>query len=132
MKTDYSLIGKRVPRVDSLTRVTGEVLFSGDLHFPRMLCAKVKRSPLAHARILNVDTSRAEKLKGVKAVVTARDTAGNVLTVAHTLAIADDEAPVISAWALAQDSGAPAPGQTLRVQANASDNDPSKKTVDGN
>ena len=76
MEKDYSIIGKRVPRVDSLSRVTGEVLFSADLHFPRMLVAKVKRSPLAHARILHVDTSKAEKLKGVKAVVTARDTAG--------------------------------------------------------
>ena len=75
MEKDYSIIGKRVPRVDSLSRVTGEVLFSADLQFPRMLVAKVKRSPLAHARILHVDTSKAEKLKGVKAVVTARDTA---------------------------------------------------------
>jgi 4-hydroxybenzoyl-CoA reductase subunit alpha len=41
-----------------------------------MLVGKIKRSPLAHARILNVDTSKAEQLKGVKAVVTGQDTAG--------------------------------------------------------
>lgn len=76
MAETFSLIGKRVPRVDSLCRVTGEVKFSGDLKFPRMLVGKIKRSPLAHARILHVDTSKAEKLGGVKAVVTGQDTAG--------------------------------------------------------
>jgi 4-hydroxybenzoyl-CoA reductase subunit alpha len=76
MEKDYSLIGKRIPRVDSLSKVTGEVPFSGDLKFPRMLVGKVKRSPLAHALIRHVDTSRAERLKGVKAVVTGKDTAG--------------------------------------------------------
>lgn len=76
MEKKYSLIGKRVPRVDSLSKVTGEVRFSADLRLPRMLAGKIKRSPLPHARILHVDTSKAEKLKGVKAVVTGRDTAG--------------------------------------------------------
>jgi len=72
----HALIGERVPRVDSLSKVTGEVKFAGDLKFPRMLVGKVKRSPLAHARILHVDTRKAERLKGVKAVVTGNDTAG--------------------------------------------------------
>ncbi|MFH1350222.1 MAG: xanthine dehydrogenase family protein molybdopterin-binding subunit [Pseudomonadota bacterium] len=76
MEKEYSLIGKRVPRVDSLSRVTGDVCFSADMKFPKMLVGKVKRSPLAHARILNIDVSRAEKLKGVKAIVTGKDTAG--------------------------------------------------------
>ena len=73
---DYKHIGRRVPRVDSRVRATGEVKFAGDLIFPRMLVGKVLRSPYAHARILNIDTSRAERLPGVKAVVTGRDTAG--------------------------------------------------------
>jgi CO/xanthine dehydrogenase Mo-binding subunit len=76
MKKEHTLIGKRVPRVDSLSKVTGEAQFAGDLIFPRMLVGMVKRSPLAHARILHVDTTKAEKLKGVKAVVTGKDTAG--------------------------------------------------------
>lgn len=76
MKNAYTLIGKSVPRVDSFSRVTGEAPFAGDLKFPRMLVGMVKRSPLAHARILHVDTTKAEKLRGVKAVVTGRDTAG--------------------------------------------------------
>jgi CO/xanthine dehydrogenase Mo-binding subunit len=76
MKKTNTLIGERVPRVDSLSKVTGEAQFSGDLIFPRMLVGMVKRSPLAHGRILHVDTTRAERLKGVKAVVTGKDTAG--------------------------------------------------------
>ena len=76
MKADYTKIGKRIPRVDSLSKVTGEETFTSDLKLPRMLVGKVKRSPLAHAIIHNLDTSKAEKLRGVKAVVTGRDTAG--------------------------------------------------------
>jgi len=76
MKKAHTLIGERVPRIDSLSKVTGEAQFSGDLLFPRMLVGMVKRSPLAHARILHVDSTKAEKLKGVKAVVTGKDTAG--------------------------------------------------------
>ena len=74
--SDFSLIGKSVPRVDSRVRVTGDVKFAADLSFPRMLVGKVLRSPHAHARILDIDTSLAEKLPGVKAVVTGKDTPG--------------------------------------------------------
>jgi len=73
---EYKLIGKSVPRVDAKAKATGETAFSGDLIFPRMLAGKVLRSPYPHARILNVDTSRAEKLPGVKAVIAGRDTYG--------------------------------------------------------
>ena len=76
MKKAHALVGERVPRVDSLSKVTGEAQFSGDLIFPRMLVGKVKRSPVPHARILHVDTTKAEKLKGVKAIITGNDTAG--------------------------------------------------------
>ncbi|RLB34932.1 MAG: aldehyde oxidase, partial [Deltaproteobacteria bacterium] len=76
MDKEFTYIGKRVPRVDSLSRVTGEAVFAADLKLPRMLVGKVKRSHVAHARIVRVDTSKAERLRGVKAVVTGRDTAG--------------------------------------------------------
>jgi CO/xanthine dehydrogenase Mo-binding subunit len=76
MEKVHALIGERVPRVDSLSKVTGQAQFAADLKLPRMLVGKVKRSPLAHARILHVDTKKAEKLRGVKAVVTGNDTAG--------------------------------------------------------
>ncbi len=74
--SDYSLIGKRMPRVDSRSKVMGKAKFTADLKLPGMLVGKVKRSPYAHARILSIDTSKAEALPGVKAVVTGADTEG--------------------------------------------------------
>ncbi len=70
---DYSVVGKRVPRTDSVPKVKGDTKYSADLYLPGMLYAKVLRSPYAHARILNIDTSRAEKLAGVRAVITGKD-----------------------------------------------------------
>jgi CO/xanthine dehydrogenase Mo-binding subunit len=74
--SDYSLIGKRMPRVDSRSKVMGKAKFTADLKLPGMLVGKVKRSPYAHARILSIDTSKAEALPGVKAIVTGADTEG--------------------------------------------------------
>ncbi|MFH1135073.1 MAG: xanthine dehydrogenase family protein molybdopterin-binding subunit [Pseudomonadota bacterium] len=74
--SDYSLIGKRIPRVDSRAKALGEARFAADLVLPRMLVGKILRSPHPHARILNIDVSRAARLPGVKAIVTGRDTAG--------------------------------------------------------
>jgi 4-hydroxybenzoyl-CoA reductase subunit alpha len=71
---DYSVVGKRVPRTDSVPKVKGDTKYSADLYLPGMLYAKVLRSPYAHARILNIDTTRAEKLPGVRAVITGKDT----------------------------------------------------------
>ena len=67
------IIGKRVPRIDGPIKVTGEAKFTVDIQIPGMLCAKILRSPLPHARILNIDTSRAMKIPGVKAVITGQD-----------------------------------------------------------
>jgi 4-hydroxybenzoyl-CoA reductase alpha subunit len=75
-ETEFSYIGKSVPRVDASDKVTGKAIFTADLSLPRMLVGKILRSPLPHAKILNVDVSRARKLRGVHAVVTGRDTAG--------------------------------------------------------
>ena len=66
----YSVIGKPVPRVDALEKVTGEAKYAADFSFPGMLWCKILRSPHPHARILNIDTSRAESHPGVKAVCT--------------------------------------------------------------
>ena len=67
------IVGKRVPRVDAGERVTGRAIYTADLTRPGMVCGKIKRSPHAHARIVSVDTSKAEELKGVLAVITADD-----------------------------------------------------------
>ncbi|MCL5959883.1 MAG: molybdopterin-dependent oxidoreductase [Chloroflexi bacterium] len=69
----YSVIGKRMPRVDGLEKATGVAVFTDDIVLPNMLHGKILRSRYPHARILSIDTSRAEELPGVRAVVTAKD-----------------------------------------------------------
>ena len=71
---DYTVIGKSVPRIDAREKVTGEAKYCVDLSLPGMLYGKIKRSPFAFARVLNVDKSKAERLPGVKAVITGNDT----------------------------------------------------------
>ena len=73
----YAYIGKDMKRIDTSQKATGGVLFTADLSFPHMLVGKILRSPYPHARILDIDTSKAEMLSGVKAVVTAKDTCGD-------------------------------------------------------
>jgi CO/xanthine dehydrogenase Mo-binding subunit len=70
---ESSMIGKNVPRLDALEKVTGKAKYSVDLNLPGMLHAKVLRSPYPHARIIHIDTTEAEKATGVKAVITGRD-----------------------------------------------------------
>lgn len=70
---ELSVVGKSVPRVDALEKVTGKAKYSADLKLPGMLYTKVLRSPYPHARIINVNTSRAEKLAKVRAVITGKD-----------------------------------------------------------
>ncbi len=72
----YSVIGQRVHRVDGTEKVTGNAKYTFDMVLPNMLYGKILRSPHPHARIINIDTSQAEKLLGVKAVVTGKDTLG--------------------------------------------------------
>ena len=72
--SEYSIIGKRVPNVFGRSKVDGSAKYTDDLKFPGMLQGGLLRSTHAHARILHMDTSRAKKLKGVKAVITGDDT----------------------------------------------------------
>ena len=73
MKPDGS-VGRSIPRIDAVEKVTGEAVFTTDLTFPGMLYAKVLRSPYPHARIVSIDISQAEKLPGVAAVATWENT----------------------------------------------------------
>ncbi|MBU2498975.1 MAG: molybdopterin-dependent oxidoreductase [Proteobacteria bacterium] len=73
---EYAVIGKRIPRVDGRVKVTGEAKYAADFGLPGMLWCKMLRSPHAHAKIREIDTSRAERLPGVKAVCTGRDFGG--------------------------------------------------------
>jgi putative selenate reductase molybdopterin-binding subunit len=71
---ELDFVGKNVPRVDAEVKVTGEATFSADVRLPNMLLGRLVRSPLPHAKILNIDTSRAERLSGVKAVIVGQET----------------------------------------------------------
>ncbi len=71
--SEYSLVGKSVPRIDGVVKVTGSAIYADDLMLPGMLYGKILRSPYAHAKILNIDNSKAEKLAGVRAVITGKD-----------------------------------------------------------
>ena len=68
------VLGSRAPRLDAPAKATGQALYTDDIVKPGMLHAAILRSPLAHARILNIDTSRARALPGVKAVLTPEQT----------------------------------------------------------
>jgi CO/xanthine dehydrogenase Mo-binding subunit/aerobic-type carbon monoxide dehydrogenase small subunit (CoxS/CutS family) len=69
----YRVIGTRPVRHDGTDKVTGRASFGADIRLPAMLYGKVLRNPHAHAQIRSIDTSEAEALPGVKAVVTAAD-----------------------------------------------------------
>jgi 4-hydroxybenzoyl-CoA reductase subunit alpha len=73
MGDNYAVIGKSVPKIDGREKATGAAKYTGDLKFPNMLFGKILGSPYAHAKILSIDTSEAEKLPGVKAVITHKD-----------------------------------------------------------
>ncbi|CUH77510.1 xanthine dehydrogenase family protein molybdopterin-binding subunit [Tropicibacter naphthalenivorans] len=71
--TEFKLVGTRPDRPDGLDKVTGRARYGADFALPGMLHAAVVRSPHAHARIVSIDTARAEALDGVKAIVTRAD-----------------------------------------------------------
>lgn len=73
---NYKVVGKSVERTDARVKVTGSARYAGDLVAPGMLHGKILRSPVAHAKILNIDTGKARALPGVMAVITGKDFPG--------------------------------------------------------
>ncbi len=69
-----TVIGERMPSKDGMQIVTGKAKYIDDIFIPNMLYGKILRAHYPHARIVNIDTSKAERLTGVKAVITAEDT----------------------------------------------------------
>jgi CO/xanthine dehydrogenase Mo-binding subunit len=69
----YRTVGKALPRIEGYGKVTGQTKYAADLAFDGLLWAKVLRSSVPHARIVNIDTSKAKALKGVRAVLTGAD-----------------------------------------------------------
>src|SRR5712691_408515 len=63
-----TLIGKRISRVDSPVKVSGQAKYTYDVKRPGLLFGKILRCPYAHAKVISIDTSAAEKMPGVKAV----------------------------------------------------------------
>ena len=70
---DYKVVGTRPVRHDGADKVTGRAIYGADFDASGLLHGKILRSPHAHAKILSIDTSKAEALDGVKAVATASD-----------------------------------------------------------
>ncbi len=67
------VVGQSLPLIDGVEKVTGRSIYGVDARLPGMLFARILRSPYAHARILRIDTSEAERIAGVHAVVTCTD-----------------------------------------------------------
>ena len=71
--SQFRVVGQAHRKVDATAKVTGVTRFADDLFLPRMLFAKLLRSPHPHARIVSIDPSRAASVPGVKAVLTGKD-----------------------------------------------------------
>lgn len=63
------IVGQRIPRIDGVARVTGRAVYTADVQLPGMLWCKILRSPYPHAEIVSIDTSEAEKIPGVIAIL---------------------------------------------------------------
>jgi 4-hydroxybenzoyl-CoA reductase subunit alpha len=83
--TDFSIIGKRTAMVDAAEKTTGAGKYTDDLSLTGMLIGKILHSPYPHARIKNIDTTRAQQLEGVVAVVVGEDAPNpyGILPVGH-------------------------------------------------
>lgn len=70
---DLKVVGNKTPRVEGPDKVTGRATYAADINLPGILWAKILRSSVPHARIVSIDTSEAEQLDGVHAVITGQD-----------------------------------------------------------
>ena len=70
---NYSVVGKRLPDVAGVAKVTGAAKFISDIYLPGMLIGRVLHSPYAHARVVSIEITKAERLPGVMVVVTPKD-----------------------------------------------------------
>ena len=73
----YSVIGTKQPYIDAYDKVTGRTNYVSDLSLPGMLHGRALRSPYPHARIISLDTSAAEKVPGIKCVLTGKNVRQN-------------------------------------------------------
>src|SRR5579862_358220 len=90
------IVGQSVKRRDGVGHVTGQTQFVDDVFYPDMLWLKMVRSPVARGRIRAIDTSAAEALPGVAAVVTAKDVPNNWYTILCLIGIEPNDEPVLA------------------------------------
>lgn len=89
-KSELGIIGRPYPRVDGLTKATGQTVYADDLHLPQMLYGRLLGSQRAHARIVHIDTRAALTVPGVRAIITGAD-----LPVKYgILPVSEDEYPL--------------------------------------
>ena len=74
---EFSVVGKRIPRVDAHEQVTGRLVYGDDMYRPNMLFAQARYADHPHARILGMDVSQAKNMSGVRAIVTYKDVPHN-------------------------------------------------------
>src|SRR6185503_1566042 len=72
----YKSVGKAIPRLEGADKVSGKMRYAADIECPTALSAKILRTSLPHARIIGIDTGKAAKLPGVRAIITGADVAG--------------------------------------------------------
>ncbi|MFQ5430415.1 MAG: molybdopterin-dependent oxidoreductase, partial [Phycisphaerae bacterium] len=72
-QSKYGTVGVSIPRIDAADKATGSAVYTADIHLPNMIHGKILGSTVAHGRIRRIDTSKAEALPGVLAVLTGRD-----------------------------------------------------------
>ena len=77
----YSVVGRSVPKIDGGLKVTGMARYIDDIELPNMLYGKILRSRYPHAKILRINTERAWRVPGVRAVITGLDTPFNKMGV---------------------------------------------------
>ena len=75
-KHNFKIAGTNAHRVDGVEKVTGKAVYTGDIQLPGMAHARILRSPVAHARLVKVDASKAKELPGVIATLTRDDIQG--------------------------------------------------------
>ncbi len=96
---EYKVIGKSVRKLDAAEKATGTAGFTSDIKLPGMLYGKVLRSPHPHARIASIDTTEAEKLPGVKAVATYKNTSRELFNTSATMTFTvPPEKPVLDQY----------------------------------
>ncbi len=91
---EYEIIGKPLPRIDGIEKVTGKAKFTVDMSMPEMLYGMFLRSPHPHARILSINIEKAKRLRGVKAIITGRDVGGIRYAFVDTPRYPADETPL--------------------------------------